>query len=69
VGPPPTSPLFHVDPIGKTCFSEAEAAAACVRVVEMGLLERVKARLPTQPFDVTQRFSSAVDENFCNESV
>lgn len=62
------SDYFHVDALGKACFSADEALRASRRVIEMDLVESVKAALNKTEFVLPQ---VQVNEStfFCNESV
>jgi hypothetical protein len=71
---PPEQPhgggaLFHLDSHGAACFTAAEAAAATARLVVIGFIGRVQARIRSTTFQLPQVYEETVSGSFCNEEV
>ena len=62
---PSISNLFHIDSLGNTCFTAAEAEAASAHIAAMELTDRVQACIPKTKFLLPQTNAGVVDA-FCN---
>jgi hypothetical protein len=67
-GASPAGALFHVNSVGATCFSAAEAAAAARHLAASGFAAAVQARVKHTPFQLPQLYGG-FEGSYCNETV